>query len=780
MRRTDLENNCERYVAGRYDDIDLREKARYSYAEQHITGNKILDIGCSSGYGCKVMNIRAEIIDYVGVDYDQTIIDYAREQFGDVGRFYQFDVRSQEFLDFLETEKFDTIIAFEILEHIENGKEFAQMLKQHCTTLVCSTPYKEPVGFWGEHHVLHNLTENDFPGFVHKYMQPDGSITEQPQMSPFQLMVMTYSKTYSETYSESEKKSSENYEFRYTVIIPHVDKTEELLIPCLQSLSQSIDHDDKVQIIIVENGTPENEFSLINYACDVMQSVHANVLVQRIFYRDAMGYTFATNRGLERAAGEYVLLLNNDTKIFEYGFLRKLSQPFRDNDKVGVTGIKQHHLHYGLGRFIIGMCLMTKKSIIDEVGLLDEQFNPGGHEDGDFCLRVQQKGYEIQAIPLNMSHSYQSSTMPRFVENWQKTFDDNIIKLGQKYGKYNHVTAVICTRNRYDMLAQCLVSVLHQTEKINRLVIIDDSDEPQDIRNIPALNRLIKQAEHFGIDWFVLFGEKRGQHISHEIGQGYSEELVWRIDDDCIAMPDTVQKLKNIMFNYPEIGAVGGRVLTPDAQYVSSGMASGDIHHIRTHTNVQWYTDTPSGYVDHLHCTFMYRKGIAHFRNDLSKVAHREETIFTYDIRRAGYDVFFHGDVITYHLRAASGGIRDGVAEMFDHDEQLFLEYLKECNIIPLNRPRIVWLNNGLGDHYAFTNILPDMLKHYPDLIVAAAYPDALSDFENLKIISIGEAEQIMTERERQELDIYKFMWANNWENHIIDAYRQLYLRGKS
>ena len=53
-------------------------------------------------------------------------------------------------------------------------------MKKHCRRLLISVPYKEPKGFWGEHHKLHGLDESHFSGFTFEYIDQHGSITNKP------------------------------------------------------------------------------------------------------------------------------------------------------------------------------------------------------------------------------------------------------------------------------------------------------------------------------------------------------------------------------------------------------------------------------------------------------------------------------------------------------------------------------------------------------------------------------------------------------------------------
>ena len=78
-------------------------------------------------------------------------------------------------------EQYDTIIAFEVIEHLDNGLEIVEKLKKHCKRLLITVPMNEPKGFWGEHHKLHGLNESHFPGFKFNYISESGEITDTPQ-----------------------------------------------------------------------------------------------------------------------------------------------------------------------------------------------------------------------------------------------------------------------------------------------------------------------------------------------------------------------------------------------------------------------------------------------------------------------------------------------------------------------------------------------------------------------------------------------------------------------
>lgn len=168
-----LSNEYERAVFLKGDAVFIREAARYQWAAKHTGGFNVLEIGCSTGYGVQFL---PENINYLGLDYDPVIVNVAKEQEWRFGAsFEQADVNTYEL------GQYDTIIAFEIVEHVDNGLEIVEKLKRHCKTLLITVPYNEPPGFWGHHHKLHGLNESHFPGFEFFYSDEHGNVTTEPQ-----------------------------------------------------------------------------------------------------------------------------------------------------------------------------------------------------------------------------------------------------------------------------------------------------------------------------------------------------------------------------------------------------------------------------------------------------------------------------------------------------------------------------------------------------------------------------------------------------------------------
>jgi GT2 family glycosyltransferase/SAM-dependent methyltransferase len=164
-----LSNNYERAVFLKGDAVFPRETQRYQWAAQNVLPGSVLEIGCSTGYGYQFLQSPV----YMGLDYDPLIVEVAKEQeWSDNATFYQADINTYEL------GMYTNIVAFEVIEHLDNGLEIVEKLKKHCKRLLITVPHNEPKGFWGEHHRLHGLTEKDFPGFKFEYINHHGGITD--------------------------------------------------------------------------------------------------------------------------------------------------------------------------------------------------------------------------------------------------------------------------------------------------------------------------------------------------------------------------------------------------------------------------------------------------------------------------------------------------------------------------------------------------------------------------------------------------------------------------
>jgi GT2 family glycosyltransferase len=318
------------------------------------------------------------------------------------------------------------------------------------------------------------------------------------------------------------------------------------------------------------------------------------------------------------------------------------------------------------------------------------------------------------------------------------------------------VLCSISTKNRYDtFLPLAIQSVINQTRLPDKLVIFDDNDDPRDIREDPKYKYLLSVMNFKNLQWEVIFGARKGQHHNHQIANTMGYDWVWRVDDDNSPEQNVLENLCSYIND--DIGAVGGAVLTTEWG-INPVNATGKIEDLDNEPNIQWGVITKVKEVDHLHCSFLYRAGVVDYNTRLSKVAHREETLFTYQLKQKGYKNLVVPNTVTWHAKSSSGGIRtDNIKELYDHDEQIFR------NILGIEKKTIVILDCGMGDHVIFKRVLDDIENPF----VFSCYPDIIPGK------SIGEAIQLYGDI--SSYNIYRKMDQWNWKDSVENAFRKLY-----
>lgn len=188
-----------------------------------------------------------------------------------------------------------------------------------------------------------------------------------------------------------------------------------------------------------------------------------------------LGFAKAQNIILEKAKGDYYLLVNPDTKIPEDA-IEKMVKFMEENPSCGIASSKIKNfsnsmesnggdLPFGLALvswvfnleilgikssfhrsdkdfyeskkdlgWVGGTFMMIKKEVLEKVGLLSPEYFMYV-EDVDYCYRAKKKGFKIMINPeVEIQHkSGGSSKNPRLFQ-WQNEFDNLIIFYKQHVG----------------------------------------------------------------------------------------------------------------------------------------------------------------------------------------------------------------------------------------------------------------------------------------------------------------------------------------------------------
>ena len=582
---------------------------------------------------------------------------------------------------------------------------------------------------------------------------------------------------------------------KYSIVIPTTGK-KELIEPCIQSIlkNTSADMMKNIELVVVVNGSKKDVDS------NIERNLTINCRLNKIVINEKIGYTKAANIGIQQSHGEFVILMNDDCQILDFGandeWLNILHSGF--TEKTAITGVRMLFSEETKRNFLVFFLVMIKRKIFDEVGLLDEIFNPGGGEDIDFCARVEKAGYEIKTVPDDNQFGY-TTTYPVWhqgektvhgIPDWEAMFKHrmNILKTRNeqfKYSKYADVTAYISTKGRYETtLPLAITSILNQTLLPSHLVIIQDDYESYDMRQSSTYSHLFSLIEQKGIKWKVIFGKGKGQVLNHQTMIEESEtSWLWRVDDDNVAEYNVLETLCSHIQS--DVGAIAGAVVDPKNSV--KGETSVYIKDIDSKLNKQWLQEKGGIYsAEHLYSSFLYRKAASThgYCLELSPVGHREETIFTHEMFLNGWALLIDLNVVTWHLRSPSGGIRSfNDAALWEHDEAIFRRKMKVWKR-EIKERKVINLDCGIGDHWVFKPLLNKIVEENTDkeIIIASAHPSVITDdvpdelLTKIKIISVDQGKKLIGEEAFTNLNVYYHCIKKNWKRPIKEAFENLYL----
>lgn len=107
--------------AGAPTDLFQAHLSIYEFCAQRIQGLKVLDAGCGTGYGCALLKSRGAAR-VLGIDQDPWSIRYAARRYRQQG--LEFHVGDLQELSDHPDERFDRIIASNVLEHLPRPSDF--------------------------------------------------------------------------------------------------------------------------------------------------------------------------------------------------------------------------------------------------------------------------------------------------------------------------------------------------------------------------------------------------------------------------------------------------------------------------------------------------------------------------------------------------------------------------------------------------------------------------------------------------------------------------------
>lgn len=187
---------------------------------------------------------------------------------------------------------------------------------------------------------------------------------------------------------------------------------------CLNALLANTDQSSRY--LLIDNGSQDNGATISMYKKFYERIGKKNCTVIQL--PENMGFIDAHNYALKMCAKtfpdtEYFVLINDDMFVND-GWLDKLLAPFAD-PKIAVTGIDSDETCNSLDEnfkgyrnpkcidpeYVEGSCMAVRFDLAVKHGLFDSGVLKFAYcEDSDLCLRMQQLGYKVAQVKMDVQH----------------------------------------------------------------------------------------------------------------------------------------------------------------------------------------------------------------------------------------------------------------------------------------------------------------------------------------------------------------------------------------
>jgi GT2 family glycosyltransferase len=247
---------------------------------------------------------------------------------------------------------------------------------------------------------------------------------------------------------------------KVSIVIPTKDKVNYLK-RAIQSIKEYTKYDN-YEVVVVNNRSEEVETK------EYFKEIEKEKGIRVIDFNEPFHFGKLYNWASKEVDGEYMLLLNNDVKVLNDGWLTSMLE-WIQLPEVGSVGARlyyedgkiQHggvivgaggaaaHSHrlmdgdtFGYNGAVVnvrnylaltGACLLVNRKTFIDMGGFDIQFDPA-YQDVDFGIRLYEKGlYNVYTPYAELIH-YES--VSRFEDGELEKDEVNAKKLREKWGKY--------------------------------------------------------------------------------------------------------------------------------------------------------------------------------------------------------------------------------------------------------------------------------------------------------------------------------------------------------
>ncbi|HSW87858.1 MAG TPA: glycosyltransferase family 2 protein [Candidatus Saccharimonadales bacterium] len=224
-------------------------------------------------------------------------------------------------------------------------------------------------------------------------------------------------------------------------------KKSELTLRCLSSLNkqfQKMLQNNEMEVIVVDNKSPDDSVKILQEA--IKKNTYKNITLYP--NQENAGFGSGNDFGAQKAKGEYLLFLNNDTEVRDTGLWNMVNY-MEQHKEVSILGGQLRNfdgslqsstgkfytpfnvllLLFGMQRYggldkspttisevdwVKGAILLIRKDVYKALGGFDPKIFMYT-EDMELCYRAKQAGYKVYFYPdINVFHADQGSSNRTF------------------------------------------------------------------------------------------------------------------------------------------------------------------------------------------------------------------------------------------------------------------------------------------------------------------------------------------------------------------------------
>jgi glycosyltransferase involved in cell wall biosynthesis len=436
-----------------------------------------------------------------------------------------------------------------------------------------------------------------------RILRPDVPLSRDPA---YQLWLIDHAPTRTRLRQMRRQSQSLAAQPLFSVIMPVFDPPVRYLREAVESVRAQAY--PRWELLIVDDGSSDPAVvALLGDAA----STDARITVQALG-RNA-GISAASNVAIERASGDYLVLLDHDDLLTPHALYElawavnehpDADMIYSDEDKVDEHGILSGPFFKPdwcpdsfLSRMYVCHLTVLRRTLVEALGRFRTELE-GGHLY-DLVLRLTERSDRVLHIPEVLYHWRMhpaSTALDSAVKPWVYEADHRALQLaidrrsepGQvvpvtgfpgfyivryQIRKYEKVSIIIPTRDHAELLDKCLASIAAKSTYPDFEIILIDNGSVEPVTTQLIADWTAREPERLrSIRLDIPFNFSR--LCNHGVSQAQGSYLLFLNDDTEVITPDWIDAMVE-QAQRPAIGAVGALLLYADGSIQHAGAILG-------------------------------------------------------------------------------------------------------------------------------------------------------------------------------------------------------------